>query len=100
MGRIGQGEDVGELARRLEGRAGILGGLLPGDELLLPDQHHIHEAHDARQQKRQLIGAVGGAGRIVGALIRRGEQPLRHRLAGSLSSTRESAKVPAASSTQ
>ena len=84
MGRVGQGEDIGELPRRLEGRAGILGGLLPGDELLPADEHHIDKAHNARQQEGQLIGAVGGAGGVVGALIRRSEQPLRHRLAGQL----------------
>ena len=100
MGRVRQGENIGELARRLEGRAGVLGGLLPGDELLLPDQHHIHEAHDARQQKRQLIGAVGGAGGVVGALIRRGEHPLCQCPGGQLVQHPGIGKGAAASSMQ
>ena len=59
MFRVRQRVDVRELARRLAHGARILGALPLGDEPALLDKHHIHEAYDARQQKCQLIGAVG-----------------------------------------
>ena len=56
---IGQGVDIEELADGLENGAGVLGRLLPGDQLLLLDAQHVDGAEDAHDQEGQLIGAVG-----------------------------------------
>ena len=57
--RVGQGVDIGELARRFAQRAHVLRAFPLGDEAALFDEHHVDEADDGRQQERQLIGAVG-----------------------------------------
>ena len=65
MAGVRDGVDVGELACRLADGAEILGPFQPGDELILPDEHHVDEADHRRRQERQLIGAVGAGGRKI-----------------------------------
>ena len=55
---VGEGVDVKELAGRLEDRAGVLGGFLLCDELLLFDAEHPDRAEDADKEERQLIGDI------------------------------------------
>ena len=59
MLRVRQRIDVRELTRRLAQRARVFGSLPLGQQLALFNEHHIHKAHDGRQQECQLIGAVG-----------------------------------------
>ena len=82
MRRVGEGEDVGELASRFEDGAEIFRPLLLRHELLLADQHDIDEAADRREQERQLVGAVGRGGGVVAALVKRREHPGVERLRG------------------
>ena len=80
MRRVGEREDIGELARRLERSAEILGALLLRDELLLLNEHDVDEAARGGKQERQLIRAVRGGGRVVRAFLKRCEQPGLRRL--------------------
>ena len=84
MRRVGEGEDVGELASRFEDGAEVFRPLLLRDELLLADQHDIDEAADRREQERQLVGAVGRGGGIVRAIVECGKHPGVERLRGQV----------------
>ena len=78
--RVGQRENICELTGRFKGRAEIFGRFLLCDQLLLPDQHDVHEAADRREEERQLIGAVGRRGGVIAAFVQRCERARVQRL--------------------
>ncbi len=80
--RIGKCIYVRKLAGRFKNRAGVLGSLALGDELLLFNAENVHGAYDTDDQEGQLIRNVCRV------------------LIEGLSSTRLSANVPSASSRQ
>ena len=82
---VRDGVDVRELTGRLKERADIFRRLALGQEAVVPDELDVYERHHRREQKRQLIGAVGGV-RVkarehaaVGKRAGRVEQAVGHR---------------------